>query len=281
LGALADRGVRRVAFEDPGYDRSIEETARLGHVTAVPVRVDDSGIDVEAVAAADVQAVVVTPAHQWPTGTVLAPERRRQLVAWARDTGAVLAEDDYDAEFRYDREPVGSLQGLAPDRVVTIGTVSKSLAPALRLGWLLCPEWLVETITKHKMVADRGTPVVDQLALAHLMRSGRFDRHLRRMRAVYRKRRDTLASGLAQLAPQVRLSGLAAGFHAVAHLPEGVEETTVVRAARQRGVGLHGMSQHRASGATRPTQLVIGFGNISDRAIRHGLLTVADLLQAR
>ena len=281
LGALADRGVRRVAFEDPGYDRSIEETARLGHVTAMPVRVDDSGIDVEAVAAADVQAVVVTPAHQWPTGTVLAPERRRQLVAWARDTGAVLAEDDYDAEFRYDREPVGSLQGLAPDRVVTIGTVSKSLAPALRLGWLLCPEWLVETVTKHKMVADRGTPVVDQLALAHLMRSGRFDRHLRRMRAVYRKRRDTLASGLAQLAPQVRLSGLAAGFHAVAHLPEGVEETTVVRAARQRGVGLHGMSQHRASGATTPTQLVIGFGNISDRAIRHGLLTVADLLQPR
>jgi GntR family transcriptional regulator/MocR family aminotransferase len=247
-------------------------------VQATPVPVDDRGINVETLASSNAQAVVVTPAHQWPTGVVLTADRRRDLIDWARETQAFVVEDDYDAEFRYDRSPVGSLQGLAPDLVVTIGTVSKSLAPALRLGWLLCPGDLVEPITSLKAIADRGTPTLDQLALAQLIQSGRFDRHLRRMRTVYARRRDTLVTTLAALAPRVGLSGLAAGFHAVAHLAADAEEDSVVEAARQRGVGLYGMSRHRTSGSTRPAQLVLGFGNLTDRAIRAGLHDVADLL---
>jgi len=278
LEALANRGVRRVAFEDPGYDQTVEDTARRAGVRATPVPVDDRGINVETLASSNAQAVVVTPAHQWPTGVVLTADRRRDLIDWARETQAFVVEDDYDAEFRYDRSPVGSLQGLAPDLVVTIGTVSKSLAPALRLGWLLCPGDLVEPITSLKAIADRGTPTLDQLALAQLIQSGRFDRHLRRMRTVYARRRDTLVTTLAALAPRVGLSGLAAGFHAVAHLAADAEEDSVVEAARQRGVGLYGMSRHRTSGSTRPAQLVLGFGNLTDRAIRAGLHDVADLL---
>jgi GntR family transcriptional regulator/MocR family aminotransferase len=279
LAALAARGIRHVGFEDPGYDRAVETTAHRAGVTAVPIPVDSRGIDVGALASSSAQAVVVSPAHQWPTGVVLAADRRRDLVAWAAEVDGFVVEDDYDAEFRYDRDPVGSLQGLAPDRVVTIGTVSKSLAPALRLGWVLTPGQLTEPITAGKRDADRGTPTLDQLALAHLMRSGRFDRHLRRMRTLYAGRRRTLTEALAELAPAVRLSGLAAGFHAVAHLPDR-DEAHVIGAARDRGVGLYGMSQHRASGLTRPPQLVLGFGNLTDRAIRSGIADIADLLGA-
>ena len=279
LAALAARGIRHVGFEDPGYDRAVETTAHRAGVTAVPIPVDSRGIDVGALASSSAQAVVVSPAHQWPTGVVLAADRRRDLVAWAAEVDGFVVEDDYDAEFRYDRDPVGSLQGLAPDRVVTIGTVSKSLAPALRLGWVLSPAQLTEPITAGKRDADRGTPTLDQLALAHLMRSGRFDRHLRRMRTLYAGRRRTLTEALAELAPAVRLSGLAAGFHAVAHLPDR-DEAHVIGAARDRGVGLYGMSQHRASGLTRPPQLVLGFGNLTDRAIRSGIADIADLLGA-
>ena len=280
LAALAARGIRHVGFEDPGYDRTVETTAHRAGVTAIPIPVDSRGIDVDVLAASNAQAVVVSPAHQWPTGVVLAADRRRHLVAWAAEVDGFVVEDDYDAEFRYDRDPVGSLQGLAPDRVVTIGTVSKSLAPALRLGWVLSPAELTEPITAGKRDADRGTPTLDQLALAHLMRSGRFDRHLRRMRTLYSDRRRTLTEALAELAPQVRLSGLAAGFHAVAHLPDRANEAHVIGAARDRGVGLYGMSQHRASGLTRPPQLVLGFGNLTDRAIRSGIADIADLLGA-
>jgi GntR family transcriptional regulator / MocR family aminotransferase len=162
LAALTAGGIRHVGFEDPGYDRAVETTAHRAGVTAVPIPVDSRGINVGALASSSAQAVVVSPAHQWPTGVVLAAGRRRDLVAWAAQVDGFVVEDDYDAEFRYDRDPVGSLQGLAPDRVVTIGTVSKSLAPALRLGWVLSPAELTEPITAGKRDADRGTPTLDQ-----------------------------------------------------------------------------------------------------------------------
>ena len=204
--------------------------------------------------------------------------RRHALVAWAARHDATIVEDDYDAEFRYDREPVGALQGLAPDRVVAIGTVSKSLAPAVRLGWIACPTSLVEAVVDEKRLSDRGSPVLDQLVLARLIESGRFDRHLRRMRTVYAARRTALVEALASHAPAVRLSGLAAGFHAVAHLPEHVDEERVVAMARTRSVGLYGMSAYRSTGATTPPQLVLGFGNLSEHAIRDGIVAIADLL---
>ena len=280
---LARRGVRRVAFEDPGYG-AVEtsesmQTVLAAGVQVVSVPVDEQGLDVAALEATGARAVVVTPAHQSPTGVVLAAQRRHELVAWACRHDAFVIEDDYDSEFRYDREPVGLLQGLAADRVLAVGTVSKSLAPAIRLGWVLVPPSLVEDVAAEKHISDRGTSGVDQLAVAALLESGRYDRHLRRMRAVYGGRRGVLIEALARHAPQVRLTGLAAGFHAVAHLPPSAGELAVVSAARQRSVGLYGMSMYRASGAVAPPQLVLGFGCVGERAIESGIRAVADLLR--
>jgi len=280
LRSLADQGLTRAGFEDPGPVDAATTAAWAG-VEAVPVPVDDRGVDVAALDATGAGAVVLTPAHQWPTGVVLAPERRLALVDWAARRQAVIIEDDYDAEFRYDRDPVGALQGLAPDRVVAFGTVSKSLAPALRLGWIVSPPDLAAALARAKQVTDRGSPGLDQLALALLIETGRYDRHLRRMRAEYAARRDVLIEALAEHAPGVRLTGLAAGFHAVAHLQPGTAEQDVIRAARSRSVGLYGMSAHRADHAPDPPQLVLGFGNTSQRAIRTGIALVSDLLGNR
>jgi GntR family transcriptional regulator/MocR family aminotransferase len=211
---------------------------------------------------------------------VLSPQRRQALANWAVHTDGWIVEDDYDAEFRYDREPVGMVQGLIPERVINIGTVSKSLAPTLRLGWLLCPPGLVEAVADLKIRADRGSPGLEQLVLARLIESGRFDRHLRRMRKIYTSKRDALVAALEEHAPEVRLSGLAAGFHAVAQLAPGASEAAVVEAARARGVGIYGMSANRSSRAPDPAQLVLGFGNLSERAIIEGITRVAPSLQA-
>jgi GntR family transcriptional regulator/MocR family aminotransferase len=278
LRVLRRAGTRRVAIEDPGYDDAAQ-VAAWADVEVIRVPVDSGGIDVGRLAATGAQAVVLSPAHQWPTGVVLAAARRHALAAWAASTDAIIIEDDYDAEFRYDREPVGALQGLAPDRVIALGTVSKSLAPALRLGWLVCPPALTAALAEEKEYGDRGSPVLDQLALAKLIESGRFDRHLRRMRGVYGARRQALVAALAQHAPAVRLTGLAAGFHAVAHLPGPAAEKSVVAGATVRSVGLYGMSTYRSSGTDRPGQLVVGFGNLSERTIEAGIAAVGDLLQ--
>lgn len=279
LRALARTGVRTVAYEDPGSPATISSAASWAGLSAIPVPVDEHGIDVHALAATGARAVVVTPAHQWPTGVLLAPERRLALIEWARRRDAVVIEDDYDAEFRYDREPVGALQGLAADRVISIGTVSKSLAPALRIGWVLCPPALAEPIIECKRLNDRGSPTLDQLALARMIESGRFDRHLRRMRTTYAARRGALVAALAEHAPEVRVTGLAAGFHAVAHLCGSPDEQNIIAAARTRSVGLYGMSTCRSSHATDPAQLVLGFGDVGERAITAGITAVADLLR--
>ncbi|HEY1627623.1 MAG TPA: PLP-dependent aminotransferase family protein [Streptosporangiaceae bacterium] len=278
LRALAATGVRRVAVEDPGPTYR-EIVGGRAHVEVIPVPVDEHGIDVTALAATGAAAVVVTPAHQAPTGVVMDSERRHALLAWARRNDAVVIEDDYDSEFRYDREPIGTLQGLAPDRVALLGSVSKSLAPALRLGWIACPPRLAGALASGKRHDDRGCPSLDQLALAALIDSGRFDRHLRRMRAVYAARRQTLVSSLRAQAPGIRIGGLAAGFHAVASLPEHAGEQAVIAAALARSIGLHGMSAYRFDGATCPGQLVLGFGNLSEGDIERGIGAIGDLLR--
>ncbi|QNS02356.1 MocR-like pyridoxine biosynthesis transcription factor PdxR [Streptomyces xanthii] len=281
LHALARSGIRTVAYEDPGSPATISSAAAAAGLSAIPIPVDERGIDVQALAATSARAVVVTLAHQWPTGVALAPERRLALIEWARTRDAVVIEDDYDAEFRYDREPVGALQGLAADRVISLGTVSKSLAPALRIGWMLCPPALTESIIEHKRLNDRGAPTLDQLALATMIESGRFDRHLRRMRTTYAARRTALVAALAEHAPDVRVTGLAAGFHAVAHLPGQADEHDLVAAARTRSVGLYGMSACRAAHATRPAQLILGFGDVGERAVTAGIAAIGDLLTGR
>jgi GntR family transcriptional regulator/MocR family aminotransferase len=274
LRVLARRGHARVAFENPGAVRTARDAAGSAGIEAVPVEVDEHGIDVAELARSGARVVVVTPAHQWPTGVVMAPERRRALLSWARANDGVVIEDDYDAEFRYDRDPVGALQGLAPDRVVSLGTVSKSLAPALWLGWAVVPLSLVDDVMAEKMVADRGTSGIDQLALATLIESGRYDRQLRRMRAVYARRRAVLMN-----AAPGPITGLAAGFHAVLHLPAFAGEREIVAAARARGVGVYGMSDYRADSSAEPGRLVIGFGNTGEEAIVTGMAVLRGLLK--
>ena len=211
------------------------------------MRVDDLGIDVAALAGSEARAVVVTPAHQSPTGVVLAAARRHALVEWATRHDGYIVEDDYDSEFRYDREPVGVLQGIAPDRVFTLGTVSKALAPSVRLGWVLAPPALADSVAGEKLLSDRGTSGLDQLALAALLRSGRYDRHLRKMRGVYARRRTALIDALGRHAPGRPAHRAGGRFHAVAHLPDAADEDAVVAEALRRSVGLYGMAPFRAS----------------------------------
>ncbi|MEU4424097.1 PLP-dependent aminotransferase family protein [Actinoplanes sp. NPDC024001] len=277
--ALAGEGIGALAYEDPGSGAAVTELAAAAGLAAVPVPVDDDGLDVAALRRSGARAVLVTPAHQWPTGVVLTGSRRRELIAWARDCRGLIIEDDYDAEFRYDRDPVGSLQGLAPDCVVSLGTVSKSLTPALRLGWIVAPGRLHEALARGKRLADRGSPGLDQLALALLIESGRYDRHLRRARAEYAARRETLVAATARHAPHLRLTGLAAGFHAILHLPPGAAEDRIIEQAGRRGVGLYGMAPLHHRAANPPPRLILGFGNTPRRAIEAGLATVADLLR--
>src|SRR3984885_12092661 len=216
LRALArEDGVTCVAFEDPGYGSAQEdETVRAALAVGIRVSyvpVDEQGLVVSELEASGAQAVVVTPAHQSPTGVVLSPARRHALTDWARHGGYVI-EDDYDSEFRYDSEPVGVLQGLAPDQVFLLGTVSKALAPAVRLGWVHAPSPLASAVAAEKEMSDRGSCTLDQLALATLLTSGRDARPLRRRRPVSAARRTALTDAFATHAPAVQLTGLAAGF---------------------------------------------------------------------
>ena len=283
LHALARQGVTCVAFEDPGYgsaqaDETVRAALTMGiHITYVPV--DEQGLVVSELAASGAHAVVVTPAHQSPTGVVLSPARRHALLDWTRRGGGYVIEDDYDSEFRYDKEPVGALQGLAPDQVFLLGTASKALAPAVRLGWVHAPSPLASAVAAEKVMSDRGSCTIDQLALAILLTTGRYDRHLRRMRTVYAARRAALTGAFARHAPRVQLTGLAAGFHAVAPLPSSADETAVIAAARERRIGLHGIGGYRGNPDTAaPPALVMGFGNVRERAIQPAIAAVADLL---
>ncbi len=278
LAALVAQGVRQVAVEDPGHLDMAELVRRAG-LEPIPVPVDRNGLDVDALRATEASAVIVTPAHQTPTGVVLTSRRRQALLEWAAHRQAVVIEDDYDSEFRYDKKPVGSLQGVAAGRVVSIGSVSKSLGPTLRLGWIIAPPHLAPAIAQAKYRADRGSPGLDQLVLSRLMESGRFDRHLRRMRGVYAQRRRSLMLALSAYAPAIDLTGMAAGFHAVANLPDHVNEIQLVAMAAERSVGLQGLGRYRFNGSSGPAGIVFGFGDLTVSAIDRGIARISDLLE--
>jgi GntR family transcriptional regulator / MocR family aminotransferase len=267
------RGGRRIAVEDPGYPLA-GWTIESERLEVVPIPIDDDGVDVAALAGAAPDAVIVTPAHALPIGAALAPGRRRQLVAWARDSGALILEDDYDAELRYDRGPAGTLQGLAPDLVVLAGTVSKTLAPALRLGWLLLPAELVPIAVTARTMADGGGPRIDERALAELIASGAFDRHVRAARQHYRAKRATLLDALASTLPGARVRGIAAGLHVVVELPGGASESAVIERAKQAGVHVHGLASFTRSHA-HPPSLVLGYGLAGERELRQAVTTIA------
>ena len=258
----------RIAVEDPSNPEQPAITARAGF-EAVPVPVDDEGIRVDALP--DVQAVVVTPAHQHPTGVVLSPDRRTALLAWLREHDAIAIEDDYDAEYRYDRAAIGALQGLDPDRVVYAGSVSKTLAPALRLGWLVVPPALVNAVTHEKYLADMGSARIEQLALADFLARGELDRHLRRMRARYRHRRDVLVAALADALPEAEVVGIAAGLHVTVRLP--YDEPAIRERARERRIDLRTLSDYRPH--TGPATLMLSYAVMSEPAIRAGVHELA------
>jgi GntR family transcriptional regulator/MocR family aminotransferase len=275
--ALARTGVRRIAFEDPSHPepRSIATHAGL---TVVPVEVDDAGVRVDALASAG--AVVLTPAHEDPTGAVLAGERRAALAAWLRASGAFAIEDDYDAEFRYDRAAVGALQGLDPDHVIYAGSTSKTLAPALRLGWLVVPHSLLEAVTHAKRLADQGSPRIEQFAFADFLARGELDRHLRRMRARYHARRDAMVAALIDTLPEATIRGVAAGLHAIVELPAGDDEQAIRDEARRRGIALAILDSYRIAPRDRPPTLLLGYGQVSEPAIRAGIAELAAAVRA-
>jgi GntR family transcriptional regulator / MocR family aminotransferase len=272
--ALVSLGRRRIAIEDPSSAPGRAQLASNG-MEIVPVPVDEHGLMVEALdlEGQALHAVMVTPAHQFPLGVVLSPERRATLIERVTRAGALVLEDDYDAEYRYDRPPVGAVQGLAPERVAYAGSVSKTLAPGLRLGWLIAPERIAQAAATAKATDDLGTPVVEQLALADFLERGELDRHLRRTRSIYRARRDRLVAALARDLPQCTPAGVAAGLHLVLFLAPGADEAVALETARSAGVGLYGLSEHRISPG-RPA-LLLGYGRIGEPAIDEGVRALA------
>jgi GntR family transcriptional regulator / MocR family aminotransferase len=273
---LSGHGVRSVALEDPGWHphKLIVEQAGM---EIVPIPIDEKGLRVELLAQSDADVVVVTPAHQFPSGAVLSAERRAALVEWAESGERLIVEDDYDGEFRYDRGAVGALQGLAPERVLYCGSASKRLAPGMRLGWLLMPAWLSWQLTAAKAVEDSGSEIVGQLALCDFIVRGELDRHVRRMRRRYQARRDALLRALTRWLPEALAGGDEAGLYELLELPEDVNEAALLASAAEREVGAEGLSLHRFTPGG-PPGLVLGYGNLSEPAIEHGVRLLSEAL---
>jgi GntR family transcriptional regulator/MocR family aminotransferase len=269
--ALAGRGARRVAVEDPSLETQPQRFRAHG-LDAVGQPVDRDGLLVEGL---DADAVLVTPAHQFPTGAVLSGTRRRELLEWARRSGGFVLEDDYDAEFRYDRKPVRALQGLDPDRVVYIGTAAKSLAPALRLGWLVLPAELADEAARVKHLLDVASPALDQRALARLIERGDYDRHVRRARAIYRRRAERLLAALAAHLPELPVEGVAAGMHVLVRLPAGLDDRVVAARADADNIRVIPLSRYAHSAATGGG-LVLGYGRIHEDALDTAVAALAE-----
>jgi len=274
LRLLVRRGATRLAVEDPSHTTQ-HARARALDLELRPQPVDREGMLVSGLEA---DAALVTPAHQFPTGSVLSGERRRRLIDWSHTSGGLILEDDYDSEFRYDREPVRALQGLAPGRVVQLGTVSKTLAPALRLGWVVAPADLAEEAARAKALLDDFSPAVDQLALAELLERGDYDRHLRRARSVYRRRRDALLDALDRQLPELRVEGIAAGVHLVLRLPAGVSDVEVADGAKRARIRVPPLSAFRLEPSAEGG-LVVGYGRLHETAVEPAAKALAAVVR--
>jgi GntR family transcriptional regulator / MocR family aminotransferase len=271
-------GARRIALEDPCVFL-YPPIARAAGLEVLPVPVDDDGLIVERLADSSADAVLVTPAHQCPLGATMSPRRRTALLDWAEANDALVIDDDYDGEFRYDRHPVATLQGLDPEHVVYAGTTSKTLAPGMRLAWLALPPSLVDAAVAQRGMTDRYAPVLDQLALSELIDSGDFDRHIRQMRLRYRRRRDRLLAAVEESAPELTARGIAAGLHIVLELPVGVDEAEILAAAEERSIGLYGLERFRHGPTDHHRQgLVIGYGTPADHNFEAAVTALASLL---
>jgi GntR family transcriptional regulator/MocR family aminotransferase len=273
---LVARGERAIAFEDPCL-ADHRAVARAAGLAVIPLPVDEHGARDDALPARGVGAVVLTPAHQAVLGGTTSPERRAAFARWARATGGYVIEDDYDAEFRYERQPVGALQALAPDRVVYAGSASKTLAPGLRLGWLVVPPGLLDDVVERKRRADRGTAITEQIALAELIASGAMDRHVRAIRSRYRRRRDALVALLGRALPGARVVGIAAGLHLAAILPDG-GEAAIVDAAAADSIALTGLESFWHAPPGPVSGLAIGYAAPPEHAYAEALRRLEQLL---
>jgi len=279
--ALRRAGARRIAVEDPCFGLHRRAVALAG-LEPVPVPVDAHGLEVAALSDHDgIAAALVAPAHSYPTGATLSTERRGELIGWAREHDAVLIEDDYDAEFRYDRTPVAALQGLAPERVAYIGGASKIVSPALRLGWIAIPPRFARAVEREKRYDDLGSPLLEQLAFARFIGSGDLSRYLRRVRPVYRERRDAAIAAVSELLPDARWQGAAAGLRLHVLLPDGADERALVRAAFDRGLLLEDAAWHWAEPEAAPSSIILGYGTLPPPAIRRAVAAIAELLDGR
>ncbi|MEZ0064432.1 GntR family transcriptional regulator/MocR family aminotransferase [Streptacidiphilus sp. MAP12-20] len=283
LRLLFGGGVLRGALAVEAYGLAFHRALLAAEgVRTVPLGLDDHGTRTEELAGRRaVRAALLTPAHQFPLGGPLAPARRNAAIDWARAGGGVVIEDDYDGELRYDREPVGAVQALDPDHVLYVGSASKSLSTALRLGWMVLPERLVDPVLATKGQRERWTSVVDQLTFADLITSGAYDRHIRQMRQRYRDRRNRLTAVLAERAPHIEVTGIAAGLHAVLRLPPGTEASTV-KAASWLGLALDGLAGYRHPDADTPPLdgLVVGYATPPDHAYAAALDALCQILPA-
>jgi GntR family transcriptional regulator/MocR family aminotransferase len=272
---LRARGARRVALEDPGATVIYAAVERAG-LELAPIRVDEHGLDVARLQSARADAVVLTPAHQYPTGAVLAADRRARVIEWARQHGTLVVEYESDAEYRYDRETLASLQGLAPDRVIYIGTANTTLAPAVQLAWLVVPDHLVADTAAEHDAAHAAPSVLTQATYSTLLDTGTIDRHLRRARRRYHARRDALTDALARHMPQATIGGAPLGLHLIAWLPPHTDETHLHDHAADRGLELHTLHHHSIVTTPRPPALLLGYGQLPEPAIPRAIQQLAD-----
>jgi GntR family transcriptional regulator / MocR family aminotransferase len=274
---LNARGITRIAVEDPGSLGSRDELTYWGLAT-VPVPVDEHGLTVGGLAGSDLRAALLTPAHQFPTGVVLAPERRRELLDWAVAADAMIIEDDYDAEYRYDRAPVPALQAAAPGHVAYAGTTSKTLAPGMRLGWLIPPARLHADLVEAKHAADLGSPALPQLVLARLIATGELEHHIRLVRKRQRARRDALLGAVRSQLPQARVQGVPAGLHLLITFPAlDLDDTELAERIHQAGVLVHPLSWHRQRPG--PPGLVLGYAAHTPDQLREAARRIARALR--
>jgi GntR family transcriptional regulator / MocR family aminotransferase len=258
---LAENNSTTLALEAPSNPEQAQIAIRAG-LAPLALPVDEHGLRVDRLAGTAANAVIVTPAHQHPTGVVLTADRRIALLHWLRTNNTFAIEDDYDAEYRYDRNAIGALQGLDPDRVIYAGSLSKTLAPALRLGWLVLPHQLVDPIAQTKMLADQGSPRLDQLALADFLHRGELDRHLRRMRTTYRRRRDALHTALTTHVPKATVTGIAAGLHLTVQLPTRADEHALRHVADQHRLAFGILADYYQPPEPRPATLFLGYSRL-------------------
>ena len=272
---MRDRGITACALEDPSADGN-RRILDYWLDALQPVPVDADGIDVEKLSETAARAVLTTPAHQFPTGALLSPARRRELVAWAERSDGLIIEDDYDSEYRYDRAPVRALHASAPDRILHVSSLSKVLAPALRIGWMVAPEDWHEDLVRKRWATDLGSPALPQLALAELIRTGALERQVRRLRLRHRERRNAAVAAVRAHLPGARIEGIAAGLHLLVILPPQIDDTALAARAAAAGIRVAPLSAYRFSPGD--PGLVIGYGPHSAARLESAIATLGRLI---